>query len=444
MPLQRMLLKIYVFGFLLLNLNESALAKTFDDLVLMGQNRVNVRVLAQKFDLPLKSVQVAPIVVPKPAGQLVGQAVAQPLTLVRHDAPKLEAPVVLNAPKPKAPVRTAPSRPVAPVVAQPALAHSSTLEKMSFFTPPSAWVHDVTIDGVKYQNATNHLGIIGADNLQKIAQGQGSKVIVIDDGIQDHHALKNNLKQPVLANASSDKWSHGTAVSSIVVSVAPQVQLDFLSSSFADFQQSLDQAAQRAGDVVNLSVGINDFDDCYNNPSIKDEMVCALEAIVQSGKAVIIAFGNEWDDSDLQFPKNFGKKYSDSLVALVKKSSLLNRVRLVSNVSCKTGDASLHPTSNRTRCKSPYVISAPGTDILVAQYNQYVIWPYGTSASAPIVAGAIALLKSAIEKDFHESYPKAQLPFTIDHYLSWIDRSARTINHNGQKLNHTYGVGILD
>jgi hypothetical protein len=291
------------------------------------------------------------------------------------------------------------------------------------FIPPAQWFNVVQKGRYDYYY-TNYMGIIGADKLQSITQGENSKVIIVDFGIDiTHPALVNHLTATTKARDHVVN-SHGTHISGIVATIAPKAAIEFYSTSNSDLVTRLREAATMPGDVVTLSVG--PAEDDPQGVVFHPETVNALEAIVKSGKAITFAFGNSFDGPN-------GKLNSERTIELAKNPRMLGRLRLVGNIDY---DAHQHEGLASASCRavtqSPHTICAPGSNL----YSSYTKKGYqsisGTSYAAPMVAAAIAVLKSAIPG------------ITIDRCLWLLDNSARKINRQGKPLDFTYGNGILD
>jgi hypothetical protein len=299
-----------------------------------------------------------------------------------------------------------------------------------YFDSPINWIRNVSLNNLNY-HSPNHLAIIGADKLHTFTQGEGSKVIVIDDGVDvNHNDLRNNLTAATRLKVFNNKIDHGTHVSGIIKSIAPQAQLEVISPLLCKgLKGALRAAAKCTGDVVNMSLGFG----CVqgDNIVIHAPMIDALESVVKTGKVVMLSFGNNFDhDPRLA---NYGRLYSQCLINMVNNPRLMGRVRLVANLSYQTlNDENLNAESCRAVTACRYAISAPGTNIWSTMPNNQQGLKSGTSMAVPMMSGLYALLKSALPH------------LSQDQCLQLIDCSARKYSRSGVKLDDTYGVGVAD
>lgn len=213
------------------------------------------------------------------------------------------------------------------------------------------------------------LGISGDTSLW----GKGVTVAVLDTGIASHPAFANAIRKLTLVDAPAnpaDLNGHGTAVASLIAGayyptqgVAPGV--DLLSIRVADDQGMSDSflladgilAALEAGaSVINISLG-----------SYGDSLVLrqAIEAARAKGIAIVASAGNDGLDQ-IAYPAAY-----EGVIGVGASDALGQHLDF----------------SNRSDTLSA---TAPGYEVAAAWPGDKLVTFSGTSASAPILAGAIA------------------------------------------------------
>ncbi len=223
------------------------------------------------------------------------------------------------------------------------------------------------------------------------ATGLGITVAVLDTGVdQQQEALAGRLTpghdyvdddaDPYDGATGTDSdgdgvsdaaVGHGTFVTGMVVMVAPDARIMPMRVLDSDGQgtvfavaEALYDAVAAGADVVNMSFGTSD--------KVESKVVSkALKDAAKRGVLVVAAAGNDSDDKP-RFPASV-----DGVTAVA---------------ATNPGNSALASYSNR----GPWVdVAAVGNELVgPLPGNQYGTWS-GTSLSAPLVAGQLALLRSA-------------------------------------------------
>jgi thermitase len=230
---------------------------------------------------------------------------------------------------------------------------------------------------------------------QRISQGQGTTVAVLDTGAQlDHPALKARFagvpgydfvdddtdpSEPRLAKTaqqrSQEVVGHGTHVAGIVKLVAPQASImplrvldrEGYGTTF-HVAEAIAYADANRADVINLSLG---------TPSWSRLMREKVDKAISHGVVVVAAAGN-YDSLLPQYPA------SNFLPAALDKDGLL-AVTSVSPAQKKSDFANYGKWVD---------IVAPGEEILSTYpVSKYAYWS-GTSMATPFVSGEAALIHS--------------------------------------------------
>lgn len=238
-------------------------------------------------------------------------------------------------------------------------------------TPPSPGVQ---AGAVGIGNRLRELLGISGDNSQ---WGKGVLVAVLDTGIEAHPTLTGTLRKLSLvtgAENGTDLNGHGTAVASLIAgshSLVPGVApgVDLLSIRVANDQgysnsfllaEGILAAVDAGASVINISLG-----SYGDSPVLRDAVAYARS----QGIAIVASAGND-GLQQVSYPAAY-----DGVVG-VGASDALGQHLLFSNSG------------------SGVSASAPGYEIAAAWPGEQVVSFSGTSASAPILAGAIAATMS--------------------------------------------------
>jgi hypothetical protein len=213
------------------------------------------------------------------------------------------------------------------------------------------------------------LGITGDNSMA----GKGVKIAVLDTGISQHSALRGSITSINLVDLPGNlaDWNgHGTAVASLIAGsnswvpgVAPGSDLisvrianDQGSSDSFTLAQGIIAAADAGAQIINISMASNGDALVVRN---------ALEYAQSKGALVIASAGNDGYNQVSYPAANAGVIAVGAVDATGSHLAFSN-----------TGSA--------------IAVAAPGYDVNAAWTGNQAVGFTGTSASAPIVAGAVA------------------------------------------------------
>jgi Subtilase family len=223
--------------------------------------------------------------------------------------------------------------------------------------------------------------------------GAGIKVAVIDTGVDlSHSALANNLApssewrdyvdndtvpndEPGINATPGKAYGHGTAVSGIILQIAPKVTilpLRVLSSTgkgnLDNVVKAIDHAILNGVQIINLSLG-----SLKSNFSLNQEVAYAKT----KGIYILAAAGNNGSDADYPARDSLQDHMSGFLFGI---GSIDNNEAL---------------SSFSARGEGVYAF-APGEKIYTLYPNNRVTYATGTSFATPLVTGAFALAMSEL------------------------------------------------
>lgn len=276
--------------------------------------------------------------------------------------------------------------------------------------------------------------------------GTGVIVAVIDEGFDDSHAsLKGNFspfqyntdnktrdisESIVFENGRYKFDSHGTHVSGIISSLAPQAKIiPIKMGGFGGdqaFVKALGLATSSTSDIVNISMRLS-----HTGREIGFNVRAALVQLAKSGKLIVIAAGN--DNSPLM-----KQAYTASLVELSHDPQMEGRLLIVGASTYEMGhekkaEFSNFPGRSSYGMAQTYFITAPGDKINSTITGGLFGEMSGTSMAAPMVVGAASLLKQA--------FPHLQ----AQDIASLLLNSARKVSLDGNDLPRTqFGAGIVN
>lgn len=270
----------------------------------------------------------------------------------------------------------------------------------------------------------------GFSSAWKITKGSGVKVAIVDTGIDNSHpdlinSVENGVDLSGIGNASGtkpigDQSFHGTMVASLlagrghgdsagVIGTAPEARL--LSASMAFGVANLDTdtqvakgirwAVDQGARVINLSLTRNSSD----WPTSWDE---AFLYAFEHDVVIVAAAGNRSSGTDQ-----------------VGAPATIPGVLVVAGVDKNAKTSNQASTAGLT-----VAVSAPATD-LVSSYPgaDYKIWS-GTSGSAPIVSGLVALVRA--------KFPNLDASNVINRII----QTATPIGE--EKFSPIYGYGLIN
>lgn len=267
------------------------------------------------------------------------------------------------------------------------------------------------------------LEVIGALDAWGTTQGEAVTVAVLDTGVDmDHEDLVANLDKTNARNfvdagkASSpdDDYGHGTHVSGIIAAIAnnsvgiagvapackvmPLRVLGVEGGTTATLIQGIDWAIDHGAKVINISLGSSQY-----NRAEED----AIKRAFAHDVVVVSAAGNEaLSGNPVGYPA--------AIAGVVSVGALKKLVDSSGIVSYARADFSTF---------NPFVtVAAPGTDILSTVPRRFQSYgtthtdaPYayasGTSMASPVVAGVVALIRSA-HKDWSATQVVSKLRST--------------------------------
>jgi subtilisin family serine protease len=263
----------------------------------------------------------------------------------------------------------------------------------------------------KYESKQWHLRKTGATEAWKYTQGNKNLIVaVIDTGVDYNHPdLKNNvIKGPNFAYGSNDPMdddSHGTHVAGIIAAngnvkgIAPNVKILAIKVLPGDNKDLVNRSAlsnaivyaiKNGASIINLSLGKSSLSWYSVNQEALKEKDSAISEAVGMGINVVTASGNEAMGFVSTQPS-------------VQENIFQIPVNATNEMDLLAG------FSNTSNLDHPKTISAPGVKIFStvpqkADCKENCPEPYGykdgTSMAAPIVAGTLALIKSAIYDDY--------------------------------------------
>jgi type VII secretion-associated serine protease mycosin len=244
-------------------------------------------------------------------------------------------------------------------------------------------------DADAVRDAQWHLAFLDIAKAQRINQGDGVTVAVLDSGVDGNHPdLTGNVRQGVgllpghPANGWEDIDEHGSAMAGIiaghghangagVLGIAPKAKILPIQVVAGDhigdegvLATGIEAAVQRGVQVISISLG--------ERSSVA--LQAAVEHAQRAGIVVVVAAGNKPIVSTVEWPA----RYDGVVVA-----GATDRDGNLADVSV-TGPEVL--------------ISAPGVDIVSTGSRDRYWKSTGTSDSTAIVAGVVALIRSRFPK----------------------------------------------
>lgn len=242
-------------------------------------------------------------------------------------------------------------------------------------------------------------------------QGEGIVIAVIDTGIDTDHP---DLKDQIIdgrnftsdydgdPNIFEDNNGHGTHVSGTiaaslnnegVVGVAPKAKILSLkaltgggSGNYEWIINAINYAVDWRGPeqervrVISMSLG---------GPEDVPEMHKAIQIAVSQDISVVVAAGNEGDNSEDTFEYAYPGKYNE-----------------VIQVGAVDNNLTLAPFTNTNE---EIDLVAPGVEVISTYLGNKYASLSGTSMATPHIAGAIALLIILSEKEFGRNLSEAEI-----------------------------------
>ena len=332
--------------------------------------------------------------------------------------------------------------------------------------------------------------------------GSGQTVGLIDTGIDSGHPVfaGKTISEHLSGSAqdeTGDKFSHGTAVASVIAArqgavfnyagaspahgVAWGADIAMLAiptgsggGIYVPFQFSGQISADdrwatrvthmidwsiggRTLDFVNVSVGYHGIIDQYGEQEIRDSFGGMIQALAQAGtddKTVFVwsagnAHGDDCDAIDFENNPDLCVDGRINAKSVELQPGLPARIaelqgHLIAVVAVATdndgdGDNEIADFSNRCGIAKDWCIAAPGVDVRVAYFGPHEGMSgarlngdgSGTSFAAPMVTGALLVMKDYFRDELYNTDLVARLLATADKDGIYADTSV-------------YGQGLLD
>lgn len=284
-----------------------------------------------------------------------------------------------------------------------------------------------------YRAVLNDYGIHAEAAWDAGLTGAGVTVAVIDSGLNEGHLYGPKHVTPgryfywsesedgqyelldgrrynyISSSDTSDVYGHGTAVAGIIADIAPDVNIIPIRwcvgpSDFCGWRSpvisSIYYAVEQGADVINLSMG---------GGALSAALREAVQQAVDAGCIVIAAVGND-GDMTISYPA----AYDD-----------------VIGVGSIDKDGRLAGWSQRNGSTN---VCAPGQDIISIGWTSYAALSMGsgTSFSAAVVSGAVALVK--------EAYPD----MTPRELMELLEQSCDPVVSSDGSLEPEAGAGVLN
>ena len=259
--------------------------------------------------------------------------------------------------------------------------------------------------------------------------GMGIKVAVIDSGLDlSHPAFTHRLApayewrdfidgdtypQEERSEDGDDNYGHGTGVAGVVLQVAPQatiLPLRVLNTKgvgdITDVAAAIDHAVFWGADVINLSLGTDEDSEVLNQ----------MIAYAAERKVFVVASSGNTGDDRITYPARNAKSYGQAGTYLLS----------VGSVNAYSGYRSPFSTYGEA-----LEFVAPGEYIYTAFPDQQVGYWSGTSFSAPMITGTLALMlaeddaKGKVAERLETSLEKN----TLEHSLLNIGSSVDWATH---------------
>jgi subtilisin family serine protease len=308
--------------------------------------------------------------------------------------------------------------------------------------PPAGSIYD----DAEYRNsaASVHGALTAYD---AGATGQGVKIALVDTGVNPNVAELAGKVDPASRNlvatgSISDSDGHGTATASVaaanrnggrmegVAFSSTVIALntsnpndcsgtDGCTHSSTDIAKAIDIAIQNNARVINISLGGGDPSTSVNQ---------AIARAAAAGIVVVMSAGNEGDKPEGANPETFALAAAQSSANVILAGSV--GVPINGDPRFGVDYKTISTFSNRAGSGAQYYLAANGENVLAPDNTgAYFRWD-GTSFSAPVISGAVALLASA--------FPN----LTGAQIIDILFRSADDAGVTG--VDAVYGHGILN
>lgn len=257
-----------------------------------------------------------------------------------------------------------------------------------------------------------HINISPAWSLTKGKKINGEKirVAIIDEDFEVNHPdLQGKIYKTYnvmndssnITATSSEKFSHGTAISGFVASdflgVAPEVELILININLSEsieesyYLKAFDYAKKHGASVINCSWG---------GESLSQSLSVKLQEMYEANINVIFASGNGANGTGINLDSNINEESESTYVLSVGSTTVLNDRALYSNYGSNVdilapGGGGKNYYAGASELLGILALDSMGTAGLNNTFgyasNNYT-FTAGTSFSAPLVSGTIALM----------------------------------------------------
>ena len=261
-------------------------------------------------------------------------------------------------------------------------------------------------------NASEYAASEGASQAQAIAAydmnvtGEGEIIAIIDTGINFNlpdfaGRVDASSRDVVGTRGVMDEDGHGTAVAAVAAAAADgdntlgvafdSTILAFRADDFGscagadgceffdnDIQTAVEQAIANNATVINMSLG---------GDTVSPGLLNALQLAADAGIVIVVSAGNEGDTAQGQNPNFFALDIARGVTGGV--------VIIAGSVGTATDPHMISDFSNRAGAGEDYFLSARGYRLQAPDHTGTQFLWSGTSFSAPVISGAVALLAQA-------------------------------------------------
>ena len=306
---------------------------------------------------------------------------------------------------------------------------------------------------------------INIDDLWSRYLGDGVRVAIVDVGVEgDHRDLKgsidfdhsyrfsDNSNDPSPTNYEIDDpnidEAHGTAAAGLIAAthngvgmmgIAPNADLAVINV----FSEPSDYSFKEAVKFDDIDIFSNSWGIGLSEGFVADEVVMdAIEMKMQNNPAIyIFSSGNENKNSELSYLLN--SRYTLVVGASNKDAKRSSYSNFGANLLCVApgGEEEGLVTTDLTGKRLGYDTKYHHFDVDENSDYDYTDDYKGTSASAAIVSGVVALIKEA-----NPSLGYRDIKYIIAHTAKKIDpkNSSWTTNSGGLGYSNEYGFGLID